>query len=133
MVLKLSFMEEKDIPAFAIVDEAAFEGSAFAQAMQAPGQRRRDMAEDFVRQGWNKHDDETWLKVTDTENGDFVAAALWKLHAAKETTTKDDEEAGKATEHPEELQKVAAFFAAKGVMWRRFEAEHIGTKPFLRE
>ena len=135
MPLQLSHMEEKDIPAFAIVDEAAMAGWGYARAMEEPGQPRRVMAEQFTRKEWGKQD-QYWLKITDTETGEMVAAALWRMQLEEEkpkeqlSAPAEAKEGRVKTGEPQtEKSNTASFWAETGRLSKEFNDEFIGTRP----
>ncbi|KAI7481862.1 hypothetical protein KC367_g2628 [Hortaea werneckii] len=132
MTLELSFMEEDDIPAFAAVEAATMAGWSVARAMDMAskgGEPRQQMVERWTREGFQNDSQQVWLKVTDTELGELIAAALWRFELA-------DEKAGAAGAVPAkrdatvELQgqtrPVPDVIAAMDKIWEAFKCEFVG-------
>lgn len=139
MPLQLAYMEEKDIPEFAAVDAATAEGWAFVQAMDLSGQPRHVFAEQWARSVWGKSDMEHWLKVTDTESGEMVAMALWRLQLEEEMP-KEELPAPAETVAPETKgesnavdPRTARFWADTARAGKAFQDEFIGTRPHACE
>ncbi|KAI7540712.1 hypothetical protein KC331_g9009 [Hortaea werneckii] len=135
MTLELSFMEEDDIPAFAVVEAAAMAGWSVARAMDMAsqgGEPRQAMVERWACEGFQNDSQQVWLKVTDTELGELVAVALWRFELA-------DERAGAAGSVPArdaavELQgqthPVPEVMVAMGEIWEAFKSEFVGGQAF---
>ncbi|KAI6870689.1 hypothetical protein KC343_g7171 [Hortaea werneckii] len=136
MPLELSFMEEDDVPAFAAVEAAAMESWSVAKAMDMAsqgGEPRQQMVERWAREGFQNDSQQVWLKVTDTELGELVAAALWRFEVA-------DERAGAASSVPAErdaavgpqtkTHPVPDVIVAMGKIWEAFKCEFVGGQAF---
>ncbi|KAI6814801.1 hypothetical protein KC332_g7191 [Hortaea werneckii] len=135
MTLELSFMEEDDIPAFAAVEAAAMAGWSVARAMDMAskgGEPRQQMVERWAREGLQNDSQQVWLKVTDTELGELVAAALWRFELA-------DQKAGAAgaagsvpakrdatVELQGQTRPVPDVIAAMDKIWEAFKCEFVG-------
>ena len=142
MPFELSPMEEDDIPAFAAMDEAAVGNWAFARAMQHenPDQARHVFAEEWTRKSWGQDPLCHWLKVTDIESGDFVAAALWRLQLEEEKPKGENPIQGEATGVESKPGKTETdgsarpdFWADVGRMGKAFHAEFVGPRPHARK
>jgi GNAT superfamily N-acetyltransferase len=142
MPLKVSALEYDDIPEFAILDEAANENWAYARAMETPGIPRRVFVEKWTRETWGKDKTNYWVKATDTETGEMVSVALWRIPVGGE---KDDERADEKSAAENEVnskiegdgvakdvegQGRPGFLAEMARMWRAFESQHIGNQPY---
>lgn len=82
MPLELSLMEEEDIPEFAEVDDAAMRDWGLAKAMENSNPTkgsRKDLILEYMRKGFYADSRQTYLKVSDTDTGEMVAAALWRF------------------------------------------------------
>ncbi|KAI7287494.1 hypothetical protein KC345_g558 [Hortaea werneckii] len=136
MPLELSFMDEDDIPAFAAVEAAAMQGWSVAKAMDMAsqgGETRQQMVERWACEGFQNDSQQVWLKVTDTELGELVAAALWRFELA-------DERAGAASSVPakgdaavepqRETHPVPDVMVAMGKIWEAFKCEFVGEQAF---
>ncbi|RMZ11540.1 hypothetical protein D0860_03341 [Hortaea werneckii] len=136
MPLELSFMEEDDISAFAAIEAAAMEGWSVAKAMDTAshgGEPRQQMVERWAREGFQNDSQQVWLKVTDTELDELVAAALWRFEVA-------DERAGAASSVPAErdaavgpqrkTHPVPDVMVAMGKIWEAFKCEFVGEQAF---
>ncbi|KAI7195661.1 hypothetical protein D0869_01503 [Hortaea werneckii] len=135
MALELSFMEEDDIPAFAAVEAAAMADWSVARAMDMTSQGcepRQAMVERWAREGFQNDSQQVWLKVTDTELGELVAAALWRFELA-------DERAGAASSAPArnaavepqgQTYPVPEVMAAMSKIWEAFKNDFIGGQAF---
>ena len=148
MPLTLSLLEEADIPAFAVVDDAAMKDWPFAIAMgqnlQVP---RIEMVEGWVRHGFETDSAQVYLQVSDDETGEMVAGALWRLedgegrekqdeNVADEEEGKEEGESGgvKTEGEDEEAARMAAAFAdARKKMWKEFEAGFFAEEPYASE
>lgn len=79
MPLKLSPMLWEDIDDFGLIDELAMKQWTFAQLMDTSGRPRREFAAEWARSDWGKDEKAHWLKVVDTDNGEMIAMAMWRL------------------------------------------------------
>ena len=79
MPLKLSPMLWDDIDDFGLIDELAMEKWTFARLMDTSGRPRREFAAEWARSDWDKDEKAHWLKVVDTESGEMIAMAMWRL------------------------------------------------------
>ena len=132
-------MEEDDIPVFTAVEAAAMAGWCVAKAMDMAsqgGEPRQQMVERWAREGFQNDSQQVWLKVTDTELGELVAAALWRFEMA-------DERAGAASPAPAErdvavgpqrqIHPVPDVMVAMGKIWEAFKCEFVGGGAFASE
>lgn len=94
MALKLSIMEEEDIPEFAEVDDMAMANWGLAQAMSRSNptnEPRKRMIEEYMHKGFHADSRLTYLKVTDAETGEMVSAAVWRFVLEPEEGQSKDE------------------------------------------
>lgn len=98
MSLKLSPMLEEDLDAFGILDELAMQDLTFAQLMNNSKRPRREWVAEWARKDWGKDEKAHWLKVTDTETGEMIAASFWRMpvhmeepHSTRPETSADAE------------------------------------------
>jgi hypothetical protein len=133
MPLTLSLLTEDDIPAFAVVDDAAMRDWPFAIAMgrnlRVP---RIQMVEGWVRHGFGTDSAQVYLQVSDDETGEMVAGALWRFEDGEGREKQDenvaDEKDGESGnvmmegEDEEAARTAAAFADARKSMWKEFEA-----------
>lgn len=126
-------MEEKDIPDFCAVDEAAMAEWPFAQALQQPSFSRREIAEYWTRMGWCQNQTNHWLKVIDTETGEMAGAAWWQFHLqsekperAEEASQRDDKNEGE--ESGRRVPEFPKLWMEAGRRWKAFKDEFIGDK-----
>ncbi|KAI6903365.1 hypothetical protein KC318_g7017 [Hortaea werneckii] len=135
MALELSFMEEDDIPTFAAVEAAAMAGWSVARAMDMAsqgGEPRQAMVERWAREGFRNDSQQVFLKATDTELGELVAAALWRFELADEIAdgaslvpARDAAVEPQGQPHP-----VPDVMAAMGKIWEAFKSEFVGGQAF---
>ena len=69
----------EDIDDFGLIDELAMEQWTFARLMDSSGRPRREFAAEWARSDWGKDEKAHWLKVVDTESGEMIAMAMWRL------------------------------------------------------
>jgi hypothetical protein len=133
MPLTLTLLTEDDIPAFAVVDDAAMRDWPFAIAMgrnlRVP---RIQMVEGWVRHGFGTDSAQVYLQVSDDETGEMVAGALWRFEDGEGREKQDenvaDEKDGESGnvmmegEDEEAARTAAAFADARKSMWKEFEA-----------
>lgn len=140
-------MEEDDIPAFAAVDAAAMANWGIAQAMDKAstgGEPRQQLVERWTRQGFRNDSEQAWLKVTDTETNELVAAAMWRFQLEEErpnpVTDKKELPAPTAEANGEVIKEVNEGAKRKGPsrpgvmgamaeIWEDFKNEFIGNRP----
>ncbi|GAB1736836.1 hypothetical protein NU219Hw_g8864t1 [Hortaea werneckii] len=135
MTLELSFMEEDDIPAFAAVEAAAMADWSVARAMNTAsqgGEPRQEMVERWAREGLRNDSQQVWLKVTDTELGEVVAAALWRFElAAVRVDGASSVPARNAVVEPQgQTHPVPGVMTALGKIWEAFKSEFVGGQAF---
>ncbi|KAI7091312.1 hypothetical protein KC356_g804 [Hortaea werneckii] len=134
MTLELSFMEEDDIPAFAALEAAAMAGWSVARAMDMAsqgGEPRQQMVERWAREGLQNDSQQVWLKVTDTEPGELIAAALWRFERADENAGAADSVPAKqdaTVELQSQTHPVPDVMAAMDKIWKAFKCEFVGGK-----
>ncbi|RMZ03598.1 hypothetical protein D0862_05583 [Hortaea werneckii] len=135
MALELSFMEEDDIPAFAAVEAAAMADWSVARAMNMAsqgGEPRQEMMERWAREGLRNDSQQVWLKVTDTELGEVVAAALWRFELADERADGASSVPARDAAVDPQGQKlpVPGVMTALGKIWEAFKSEFVGGQAF---
>ncbi|KAI7221781.1 hypothetical protein KC333_g1534 [Hortaea werneckii] len=135
MALELSFMEEDDIPAFAAVEAAAMARWSVARTMDMSsqgGELRQEMVERWAREGFRNDSQQVWLKVTDTELDELVAAALWRFELADERAQDASLVPARdaAVEPPGQTHLVPEVMAAMGKIWEAFKHEFVGGQAF---
>ena len=150
MPLQLSFLEEDDIPALAAVDAAAMAGWSVTQAIQnclPVGETRQEWVEKHTRYGFHNESESVWLKITNSETGELVSAALWRFHlqpeeekprakkdalaSASEVLGTDETEEAKAAKRKEAEGEIPGVFVEMGRMTKNFTEEFIGNTPYL--
>lgn len=144
MPLTLSLLTEVDIPAFAVVDDAAMKDWPFAIAMaQNSKVPRIEMVEGWVRHGFGTDSAQVYLQVSDDETGEMVAGALWRFEDG-EGREKQDENAAdekkdkgdvkmEGGEDEQAARMAAAFVGARKNMWKEFESGYFSGQPYASE
>lgn len=138
MALELSFMDEDDIPAFAAVEAAAMADWSIAKAMDMSsqgGEPRQAMVERWAREGFQNDSQQVWLKVTDNELGEVVAAALWRFELVDERADGASSVPARdaAVEPQGQTHPVPDVMAAMGKIWKAFKSEFVGGQAFASE
>jgi hypothetical protein len=143
MPLELSLMEEEDVPEFAEVDDAAMRDWGLAKAMENANPTkgpRKDLILEYMQKGFHADSRQTYLKVSDTDTGEMVAAALWRFvldaeeESPKETPAPGKEVGEKARQDPEVLNEPGVFEGS--VMhemqrqWQEFKDECFPNQPY---
>jgi len=143
MPLKLSLMEEEDIPTFAAIDAAAMADWGMAQAMDSAatgGEPRQAMVERWTREGFRNDSRQVYLKITDDETDEIVAVGMWRFQFKGEEQPKDDvpapavEVEGEVEKKKEQgaQEKVEAgpdVMVAMTKIGKEFRKEFVGAKP----
>lgn len=147
MPLKLLPLQERDIPAFAALDEAAMKDSSLAQAislsMPHGAPTRQETIEHWTRTGFTKHDT-YYLKVIDTDlspkdgasdEGRIISAAIWRFREGdhgKQTEVQASEE-GQATGKQKQERKPVApdIFAEIGRQFDEFRKTSFPGQTFF--
>jgi hypothetical protein len=145
MPLTLSPLIEADIPAFAVVDDAAMKDWPFAIAMgrNLPVPRIQ-MVEEWVRQGFETDSAQVYLQVSDDETSEMVAGCLWRFEdgevdgrGKQDENVADEKEGGdvkiEEEDGAETARMAAAFANARKSMWKEFEAEFFPSQPYASE
>lgn len=139
MPLELSFMEEDDIPAFAVIDSAAMANWGVAKAMDmanTTGEPRQQMVERWTRRGFQNDSQQVWLKVTDTESSDLVAAALWRFRpegVPENPPPRLGADSARAGKGDGQTHPVPNVMSAMGRIGDAFNKEFIGEQPHARK
>jgi hypothetical protein len=145
MPLTLSLLTEADIPAFAVVDDAAMKDWPFATAMALNSQVPRiQMVEGWVRHGFETDSAQVYLQVSDDETGEMVAGALWRFEDGegreKQDENVEDKKEGEGDgmkmeegEDGQAARMAAAFAEARKKMWKEFETGSFLGQPYASE
>lgn len=140
MPLELSQMLEEDIDAFGVLDEIAMAEWTFARLMDTSGRPRREFAAEWARNDWGKDEKAHWLKINDTETGEMVAMAMWRMPIQNDTIDGAEPERpadaegsiqSKAVSDAERQQK--QFWLKVETMKKDFFSKFIGSKPHACE
>ena len=77
---------QSDIHDFAVADADAVKHHNwnFARAMEIPGVSRVEFVETWTRKGWGKDPLHRWMKVCDSETGEFVFLLVGSSWRAQE-------------------------------------------------
>lgn len=139
-------MQESDIPAFARMEVAASANWPFALVMEVPGKDRHVFVEEWARKSMREDTNVYWMKATDTDTGELVSVAVWRIPVSAgvgEREGKEDVVDAENTQRSEAQVVTAAekeegdgnteLFAVLGKMWKDFEEEFIGRQPYARK
>jgi GNAT superfamily N-acetyltransferase len=125
MPLQVSPLLESDIPAFCDLEVAAAANWLYARAMEPPGVPRRVFIEKWLRDSWGKDPLDTWMKVSDTDTGELVSCALWRIPCQRAEPSESEGE-----QQEERKWEDLDFWAYQARRWSEFEKQFIGDQQY---
>nr|POE71426.1 hypothetical protein CFP56_62521 [Quercus suber] len=136
MPLELGMMEEEDIPAWSLIDALSMGHWNVMQAMNRidlKGQPREVMVEEYTRANFTPKDENVWLKVTDTETGQTIAGAFWRVREHTPPAPQGLEEPPAPAENAGADPKTEelSVMGAMAPISKAFMDEHVRGRPHL--
>ena len=130
MALRLSLLNQADMPAFVDVDDLAMKDYAYARAMVPEGQSRKEVILGFMRQGFKQDEKNVYLKIT--QHDELIAGAMWQFEfegekIGDETVGAPPVDATKDSPQDSSTDKSKDFIAAVVQRSKAFKAKFIGT------
>lgn len=131
MILTVSPLEDKEVAAWAAVDDAAMADWPYAQAMGLGIQGSRvELVERWLTAGLHADPLQTYLKVTDDDTGELIAGALWRI--GEDPPAAEGRPSGVAAQD-KAAQMADAFTAARMQMWKSFQEEFFPNQAYASQ
>nr|POE47622.1 hypothetical protein CFP56_00953 [Quercus suber] len=134
MPLELGVMEEKDIPAWGRVDALSMSRWNVMEAMNRidlKGQPRELMVEEYTRANFAPNRENVWLKVTDTDTGEMVAGAFWRIREHITPQAAEDPPAPAENAGAEAKKEELTVSGAMAPISKAFMDEYVYGRPHI--